>query len=182
MHIVNSHIQTRANFGSLLNQLGLAGNAVEIGTHRGVFASQWLDSWPVGKLTCVDPWAKLDDYDDAINTLDREADYEDAKRATEHHTSRVNFVRLKSLDAAALFEDRSLDCVYIDGNHWRPFVDDDIAAWWPKVRSGGILAGHDWSDFWAKQVQGAVLDFAKHAGLDVFVIDEFEATWYVVRP
>lgn len=180
--VLVSPIASRKQFGHLLNERGLTGNAVEIGTHLGVFACQWLESWPVGKLFCIDPWRKLGGYDDAINTRDREADFREAKERLAPHIHRVEFVRNTSVQAAAVFLDHSLDCVYIDGNHWRPHVDMDIGAWWPKVKTGGILAGHDWSDFWANQVQPAVHAFADANHLPIHIINEFEATWYVVKP
>ena len=50
-----------------------------------------------------------------------------------------------SVDAAKDFEDESLDFVYIDGNHTLPYVVQDIFAWEPKIRPGGIISGHDYA-------------------------------------
>jgi len=44
--ILVSPIASRKQFGHLLNERGLTGYAVEIGTHLGVFAHQWLESRP----------------------------------------------------------------------------------------------------------------------------------------
>jgi cephalosporin hydroxylase len=41
------------------------------------------------------------------------------------------------------FKDASLDFVYLDGDHQTDAVVADIDAWKPKIRKGGILAGHD---------------------------------------
>ncbi len=50
-----------------------------------------------------------------------------------------------SVEAAALVPDESLDFVYLDaGVHSRETTLRDITAWWPKVRRGGFLGGHDW--------------------------------------
>lgn len=49
----------------------------------------------------------------------------------------------KSVAAAAAFPDRSFDCVYIDGSHDFDSVVADLRAWLPKIKSGGLLAGHD---------------------------------------
>ena len=46
--------------------------------------------------------------------------------------------------AANLFEMASLDFVYIDACHDYRKVKNDICAWLPRVRSGGIIAGHDY--------------------------------------
>jgi hypothetical protein len=45
---------------------------------------------------------------------------------------------------ATLVPDESLDFVYIDAHHALPSVIADLAAWEPKVRSGGVVAGHDY--------------------------------------
>ncbi len=54
-------------------------------------------------------------------------------------------LRMASLVAAKLFEDRSLDLVFIDASHDYASVKADILVWGPKVRSGGTLAGHDYN-------------------------------------
>jgi hypothetical protein len=38
-----------------------------------------------------------------------------------------------------------LHFVYIDANHSYESVQQDIASWWPKVRSKGIIGGHDFT-------------------------------------
>lgn len=52
-------------------------------------------------------------------------------------------MRMNSLDAVKNFENESLDFVFIDASHEYEDVKNDIAAWIPKVKNGGILAGHD---------------------------------------
>lgn len=49
----------------------------------------------------------------------------------------------KSWDGAAHFEDGSCDYVFIDASHDKESVVRDLRAWIPKVKSGGVLAGHD---------------------------------------
>ena len=51
-----------------------------------------------------------------------------------------------SVDAATMFEDQELDFVFIDANHAYQAVKFDIIAWTPKVRPGGIIAGHDYGE------------------------------------
>lgn len=48
--------------------------------------------------------------------------------------------------AAILFADGTRDAVFIDADHSEEAVSRDIAAWWPKVKPGGILAGHDYDE------------------------------------
>jgi Methyltransferase domain len=48
-----------------------------------------------------------------------------------------------SWDGAKKYQDKSLDFVFIDADHGYDSVHRDIAAWLPKIRRGGIIAGHD---------------------------------------
>ena len=56
-------------------------------------------------------------------------------------------LRMPSVAAATLFANDSLDFVFIDADHTCEAVQADITAWRPKVRAGGILAGHDWNTY-----------------------------------
>jgi len=55
--------------------------------------------------------------------------------------------------AARLFEAGTVDFVFIDAGHTREAVAADIAAWLPKVRPGGRIAGHDYAPEWPGVVQ-----------------------------
>ena len=66
----------------------------------------------------------------------------------------VNPIKMKSVDAAKLYEDSSLDLVFIDAGHSFDNVVADIEAWLPKVRPYGFIAGHDYE--WDDEVKRAV--------------------------
>jgi hypothetical protein len=55
----------------------------------------------------------------------------------------IKRLRSDSAAAAKLFFDKSLFAVFIDGDHSYDGAKRDILAWLPKVRSGGIIGGHD---------------------------------------
>jgi hypothetical protein len=57
---------------------------------------------------------------------------------------RVTLVPGDSGHAAALFDDGSLDCVFIDACHDTWAVLRDIDVWLPKLRPGAIIAGDDY--------------------------------------
>ena len=57
------------------------------------------------------------------------------------HNLRV--VAMSSLEAVQRFNDECFDLVFIDGDHEYSAVLADLRAWWPKVRKGGLIAGHD---------------------------------------
>jgi SAM-dependent methyltransferase len=54
------------------------------------------------------------------------------------------FIRELTHAAAKLIPDDSQDLIYVDADHTYPSVREDIADWLPKLRSGGIMAGHDY--------------------------------------
>ncbi len=58
---------------------------------------------------------------------------------------RTVYHQMYSSSAHVLVPDDSLDFLYIDANHEYPGVCEDIQLWVPKVKIGGIIAGHDFS-------------------------------------
>ena len=46
--------------------------------------------------------------------------------------------------ASELIPDNSLDYIYIDARHDYCGVMDDLEMFWPKLKSGAIVAGHDY--------------------------------------
>lgn len=60
-------------------------------------------------------------------------------------------LKMPSVAAAQLFADKTLDFVFIDADHTCDAVQADIAAWRPKIKSGGTLAGHDWNTYGSVQ-------------------------------
>lgn len=56
----------------------------------------------------------------------------------------VTILRKTSFQAAKQFKNGSVDFVFIDGSHDTESVCTDIDAWFPKVKVGGIIAGHDY--------------------------------------
>lgn len=68
---------------------------------------------------------------------------------------------LSSVIASTKYEDKSLDFVMLDAGHELSFVRADIAHWWPKIRHGGILAGHDFSHYFPGVMRAALEAFPK---------------------
>ncbi len=55
-------------------------------------------------------------------------------------------MRMSSSEAAKRFNDGSVRFAFLDADHQYGAVKADIEAWLPKVKPGGILAGHDYLD------------------------------------
>lgn len=56
----------------------------------------------------------------------------------------VTPLQMTSVEASKRFADKSVDFVFLDGDHRYPFVKEDISVWLPKIRPGGCIAGHDY--------------------------------------
>lgn len=180
-------LERREDFGSWLNGRGLTGEAVEIGTHRGDFALQLLEKWRGCMLRCVDPylpggeWSGEDRNKDRLEAARRLAI--DDRAALHVETSEEFAVRCAGTP---------LDFVYLDGDHTTQGVMCDMLAWWPKLRPGGVLAGHDITGGWGPQVRSAVWQLADDAGLTAFLVPGVTASrrsplgryasWYVIKP
>lgn len=53
-------------------------------------------------------------------------------------------IQIDSVSGASRFEDDSVFFAFLDADHLYEGIRDDIAAWKGKIKSGGILAGHDY--------------------------------------
>jgi cephalosporin hydroxylase len=58
--------------------------------------------------------------------------------------SYIEIIDSDSIEAAAKFEDESIDLLFLDGSHSYPYTGEELKVWLPKVKIGGIVSGHDW--------------------------------------
>jgi predicted O-methyltransferase YrrM len=126
----------------LFNELGYRKGA-EIGTLGGMNARTLKIYITDLELYCVDPW----EIYDGIQYFDDPQQMIEEHNVAIHRLSNfknVHFVQKLSMDAVKDFDDNSLDFVFIDANHELPYVTEDIFYWSKKVRSGGIVSGHDY--------------------------------------
>ncbi len=134
------------------------------------------------RVHCVDQW----------NGAGGLEDQQEARDGTAHDTFRRNvtgagmdrFIEAivgPSVDVAAQFEPGTLDAVFIDGDHGYEGYAADLDAWYPKVKQGGRIFGHDALP--DQDVGRAVNAFAAANGLEVRVNEPPAAhyMWELVR-
>lgn len=132
---------TRADLAGVFASCGFRVGA-EIGVERGRFSKVLCKANPGLTLLCVDPWEAYPGYRDHVGQDRLEGFYEETRARLRPFGCIIR--RAFSLEAAEDVADGSLDFVYLDANHSRPHVEADIEAWVPKVRVGGVVAGHDY--------------------------------------
>jgi GT2 family glycosyltransferase len=153
---------------------------VEVGVARGEFAREILAMQPAW-LLLVDPWRHQDEAvypRDLCNVTDgRFEEWYEEVATTLGASERVAIARTTSLEAARAVADGSLDFVYIDAIHTESAVAADMRAWWPKLRAGGWLTGHDYQ---FESVRSAVAGFCAEHGVPLaFVTRDELPTWAI---
>jgi hypothetical protein len=182
------------------------GFGVEVGTFKAEFSKFILNNWN-GTLYMVDVWRPLgDEYLDSSNHKNYQNQvYSYAMDNLQGLEDRGIMIRANSQKASEIFQDESLDFVYIDANHAYDFVVDDINYWYSKVKKGGYLWGHDYisldwyndpnflpnqkdkhiysKDFYhgVFGVNPAVDEFCKKNNYEPTITNEFFGTWLIKK-
>ena len=143
-------VDARAN--TILTRLGEHPSVVEVGVYDGRFSAILLAHHTL-ELLMVDSWGKHLDHKDKHEDMDTfllKRAYRvlqaKAKDATGFAAGRRTMLREFSVAAAAQFQNGSFDCVFIDADHSYESVKADIRAWRHKIKDGGILCGHDYTE------------------------------------
>jgi len=145
--------------------------AVEIGTFRGENASNIFRELNVEKFYVIDPYEVYKDYlksEPRLNTKTLSNAFKEAKKRLGKYGKKVIFI--KKYSEKALDDIPKADFIYIDGNHSYRFVKKDIEDYWPKVKSGGILAGHDIThEKFNRDIFRALKEFSNKAKQDPYI-------------
>ena len=184
------HLAGRWELPSLLNARGLVGTGVEVGVFEGYFTCFLLESWRGNKLIAVDPWRHFSSgYKDDCNQGQAAMDklFAETQGRLAQFGARAEIWRNLSDEAAARCPDASLDFAYIDAQHHYAAVKEDLALWWPKLKPGGMFAGHDYMDgsfsFGEFGVKSAVDEFVREHGLKLYVTGEQDSpSWFFFKP
>jgi len=152
-----------------LEKLPKGGIAVEIGVWQGDFSPTIIELITPDKLVLIDPWAHIEDDSHAEafvgrtgkTKMDRIFDGVVKKFETEIAAGQVALIRDFSVPALAQFTDQSISFAYVDGDHSYERVSADLAALFPKMKRGGIMAFDDYHrrGWWGDGVIRAINEF-----------------------
>ena len=138
----------------------------EIGIGEGYHASFFLSELNIDLVFLIDPHTVYEDCGMMISL-------EEIKKWEKHthvnlnrYKHKIKWIKEKSANAVKFIADNSLDFVYIDANHAYESVAEDIFLYYPKVKKGGLLSGHDY-DF--EGVKKAVDEFISKENLKLYI-------------
>lgn len=150
---------------------------LEIGVASGWTMNHFLQNLPNLQLTGIDPYIGYMDGNIKIAQEMLDAQYLAAQDNISDFAPRGKILRGYSQDFVNLFEDKSLDYIFIDGDHSYEGALRDCELFFPKIKSNGIFAGHDWS---FDGVQKAVNEFKdKNGSPNIRMIKE--DVWYWIK-
>lgn len=170
----NPALENYEAFGKVLTQNGLVSSeflspiGVEVGVRHGFFAEYLLQRKLVTGMYLVDPYAPYNDLgyqftEELQNNIrkgaaKRLAPFIHANSCREEPEYWASFQYHTSTEAAENLGTLSnqFDWVFIDAEHTYEALTKDLNAWYPLVKKGGIIAGHDYS---MSPVHGALADF-----------------------
>ena len=152
---------------------------VEIGSWKGTSAAfmgvEIINSGKKVKFDCIDTWEGSEEhlnpksscYEPLLETKDGPFNVflENIKPVR----SVINIIRKTSAEASCMYQDNSLELVFIDAAHDYNNVCLDINAWLPKLKYNGILAGHDISFADVEKAVNLILKNYLTPGEDIWV-------------
>ena len=170
----------------------------ELGVKLGEFAHHTLSQWTsCTTYVLVDLWAHQENYKDIANVDDEQQEDTMAKALSTlgPFRDKLEVCRNYTTVCATQYPDNFFDYVYVDARHDYKGVSEDLDAWWPKLKDGGIFSGHDYvtnddgpeqsGQDWSinydgsidkRAVKGAVDDFASRTNRQV-VVTYRESGW-----
>lgn len=155
----------------------------EIGVWMGRTAREILAARPLVTHIMVDAWKKpkegstYQQSPDGIAQNDQpyfDDCYRKTKSTVERYGDRAVIMRMWSHEAAEKIADESLDAVFIDAEHTYSGVKTDIELWWPKVKPGGWIGGHDYDNLPRFPGVRRAVDEAFPDGVEV----DGDCTWF----
>jgi len=121
---------------ALLEKLPQNGHVAELGVDTGGFSSLVLERNHPAKLHLVDAWHTTRYGEDKAQGVLKKFEGQIADGTVQLH-------RGLSTEKASDFDDNYFDWIYIDTNHSYQTTYEELRAYAPKMKPGGIIAGHD---------------------------------------
>lgn len=130
---------------------------IELGVSAGHYSNFLLKNYNFDIFYSVDSWNSRKHLVDQY--------FEAYKRLKNYNNNYI--IRAEFDEVLLLFEDNYFDFIYIDG-YAHLGSDPELDNWFPKLKTGGIYAGHDYSDTFPRNIT-SVNNFVKKNNLKLNV-------------
>ena len=153
---------------------------LELGVATGYFSNALLSVGDFARLYSIDAWA---DHHDT-------AEYLRCVNLLAKHANRSVVMRMFFADALLHFPDSFFDFIYVDAYAHTGQQDGRLLTdWYPKLKPGGLFAGHDYDSAAWPQTVIAVDRFAAAIGRQLAFIpgastgfaEDIYASWYFYK-
>lgn len=143
---------------------------VEIGVAYGGHSESILKNTSIKKLYGIDPYLNYDEYESDGQCKEQKMMddiYDFVTKKLSFYENRYELIREMSHNSVKNFLNDSLDFVYIDGNHSEHYFKQDINDWYPKIKKGGVICGHDYEHYLFPEITEYINSFAKSLNLEL---------------
>jgi hypothetical protein len=180
---MNHPIKNRQQFADIIKENNYR-HVAEIGVRRGWF-SDWLLNNTQATVFSIDCWV------DGTENIETEATLNETIERLYPHGRRSIIIKGFSEDVQDFFREDCLGLIYIDALHEYNAIRNDIRSWWPKLKRGGCMSGHDYSQHHWPGVYRAVNEFVNENKLQLFVTslgddygegDQGQCSFYYFKP
>ena len=120
---------------------------IEIGSYMGESTMMFASSNLFKEIYTIEPFKNVDGK---IEEFNQKNDYNWDTIYNEFQTNTRFFDNIIlhkdfSYNVADKFEDKSMDFIYIDGDHSYEAVKRDLEMYLPKLKDNGVIGGHDYN-------------------------------------
>jgi cephalosporin hydroxylase len=121
----------------LLKHLPPNATVAEIGVNEGDFSQQILSTCHPAKLVLIDVWASKRYHEGLFEKVKK-------RFQPQLENGTIEIIRDLSFGAIASCQDQLFDWVYLDTDHSYTTTHKELELLRPKMKKGGIIAGHDY--------------------------------------
>lgn len=136
-------------YKDIIGKMPHGANILEIGCWKGrstaCLGVEIINSGKDMHLFCVDAWAYVKTTEQPVSSqkMFNRVYFEFLKNIIPLKKT-ITVIRKKSVEASFLMPDEFFDFIFLDASHYYQDIKDDNNHWLPKLKKGGIFAGHDY--------------------------------------
>jgi len=180
--IFNSTIESSNGLLEVIKTLGYNIIGCELGVCEGTNLCQILEHCDnISNMYAIDPYLAYMDWCGAISEQRinecKDTAMNNLTKITQ--ASKVTFLEMISNEAVSKIADDELDFVFIDGDHSYERASEDMLNFYPKVKSGGMFSGHDYSLVGVNRALGEFLQANSYDMSDLKLVSN--DAWYLIK-